>query len=302
MADFYPDESGGEHLRVQAHAKINLYLDIIGKRPDGYHEIETIFHSIGLHDDIYLRKRTDRQITVHCEHPHVPCDPRNLAYRAAKLLLDDISDLNGVEITILKRIPVAAGLGGGSANAAAVLCGMNVLFDLGLTQSDLMQLGVQLGADVPFCILGGAALGRGIGEILTPLPAMEQAWVLLANPGFEISTAWVYQQINLSLTPPQKNVTILTRCFQSGEFFNIVRHLYNGLEVPVLSQYPAVAEIKTKLNQYPSSCGVLMSGSGATVFAFMQNQVQANLAAANFENDFAFCSATPMSSIGVCVS
>ena len=131
---------------------------------------------------------------------------------------------------------------------------------------------------------------------------MEEAWILLANPGFEISTAWVYQQINLSLTAPKKNVTILTRCLRDGEFFNIARHLYNGLEVPVLSKYPTVAEIKTKLNKHPGSCGVLMSGSGATVFAFMQNQVQANLAAANFENDFAFCSATPMNSVGVRIS
>ena len=138
---------------------------------------------------------------------------------------------------------------------------MNVLFDLGLTQSDLMQLGVQLGADVPFCILGGAALGRGIGEILTPLPAMEQAWVLLVNPGFEISTAWVYQQINLSLTPPKKNVTILTRCFQNGEFFNIVRHLYNGLEVPVLSQYPAVAEIKPNSANIQAVAGCSCQGA-----------------------------------------
>jgi 4-diphosphocytidyl-2-C-methyl-D-erythritol kinase len=294
MADFA--------LRVQAHAKINLYLDVIGKRPDEYHEIETVFHSIGLHDDIYLRKRADREITVHCEHPHVPCDPRNLAYRAAKLLVDNMSDLSGIDIKISKRIPVAAGLGGGSADAAAVLCGMNALFDLGLTQRDLMRLGVQLGADVPFCILGGAALGQGIGEILTPLPSLEDAWILLANPGLEISTPWVYQHINLSLTAPKKNVTILTRCLQSGEFSSVARHLYNGLEVPVLSKYPVVAEIKTKLNNCPGSCGVLMSGSGATVFAFMQSRAEAKLAAANFENDFAFCSATPMSSVGVCIS
>ena len=294
MADF--------DLRVQAHAKINLYLDVSGKRPDGYHNIETIFHSIGLHDDIYLRKRVDRQITVHCEHPHVPCNPHNLAYRAATLLLDDMPDLSGVEIKIVKRIPAAAGLGGGSADAAAVLCGMNVLFDLGLTQIELMQLGVQLGADVPFCILGGAALGRGIGEILVPLPPLEEAWILLANPGFEISTAWVYQQINLSLTVPKKNVTMLIRCLRNGESFNVARHLYNGLEVPVLSKYPVVAEIKTKLNKYPGSCGVLMSGSGATVFAFMQSRAQANLAAANFESNFAFCNATSMSSVGVRIS
>ena len=294
MADF--------DLHIQAHAKVNLYLDVIGKRTDGYHEIETIFHSIGLHDDVYLRKRADRQIRVHCEHPHVPSDPRNLAYRAAKLLLDDTPDLNGVNIKIVKRIPVAAGLGGGSADAAAVLCGMNALFDLGLTRAELMQLGVQLGADVPFCILGGAALGRGIGEILTPLPPLEKTWILLANPGFAISTAWVYQQINLSLTAPQKNVTMLTRYLQNGELFNVVRHLYNGLEVPVLAKYPAVAEIKTKLGNCPGSCGVLMSGSGATVVAFMRNQDQARLAAVNFENDFALCSATPMSNVGVYIS
>lgn len=288
-------------MRVHAHAKVNLYLDVIGKRPDGYHEIETIFHSVGLHDDVYLRRRTDRQITVHCEHPHVPCDPRNLAYRAAKLLLDDIPDLSGVDIEIRKRIPVAAGLGGGSADAAAVLCGMNALFGLGFTRTDLMRLGVQLGADVPFCILGGAALGRGIGEILTPLPPLGKAWILLANPDFEIPTAWAYQQINLSLTRPKKNVTILVRCLQNDDFVDIARHLYNGLEVPVLSKYPAINKIKTELNKYPSSCGVLMSGSGATVFAFMHNEVQANLAAANFESDFAFCRATPMSSTGVCI-
>ncbi len=289
-------------LRVQAHAKVNLYLDVIGKRPDGYHEIETIFHSIGLHDDIYLRRRTDRRITVHCKHPHVPSDPRNLAYQAAKLLLDDNPKLNGADIRIQKRIPVAAGLGGGSADAAAVLCGMNVLFDLDLTQTDLMKFGGRLGADVPFCILGGAALGRGIGEILTPLPPLDEAWILLANPGFAVSTAWVYQQINLSLTRPQKNVTIMLRCLQDGDFSDVARHLYNGLEVPVLSKYPVIAEIKTKLNKYPGSCGVLMSGSGATVFAFTQSEVQANLAAANFESDFAFCSATPMSSVGVYIS
>ena len=294
MADF--------DLRIQAHAKINLYLDVIGKRADGYHEIETVFHSIGLHDDIYLRKRTDRRITVHCEHPHVPCDPRNLAYRAAKLMLNDIPDLSGVDIQILKRIPVAAGLGGGSADAAAVLCGLNSLFGLGMAQRDLMRLGVQLGADVPFCILGGAALGQGIGEILTPLPPLREAWLVLANPGLAISTAWVYQHINLSLTAPKKNVTILTRCLRNGELSSVVRHLYNGLEVPVLSEYPAVTQIKTQLNNCPGSCGVLMSGSGATVFAFMQSQVEANLAAANFENDFAFCSVTPVSSVGVCIS
>ncbi|MCZ6678204.1 MAG: 4-(cytidine 5'-diphospho)-2-C-methyl-D-erythritol kinase, partial [Candidatus Poribacteria bacterium] len=271
-------------------------------RPDGYHELETIFHSIGLHDDVILRRRNDGQIEVHCDHPQVPCDARNLAYRAAKLLSDNTPDLSGVEITIQKQIPVAAGLGGGSADAAAVLWGMNQLFDLGLTQAELMRLGVQLGADVPFCILGGAALGRGTGEILTPLPPLNGAWLVLANPGFEIPTAWVYQKINLSLTQPQKNVRILTRYLRNSELVSLTAYLYNALEIPVFSKWPAVAELKAKLAQCSGSYGALMSGSGATVFALMQNQCQANLAVSHLVCDFAFCIATPTSEVGLRIS
>ena len=291
-----------DSLCVHAHAKINLYLDVIGNRPDGYHEIETIFHSIGLHDDVIIRRRNNRNIKVHCNHPQVPNDVRNLAYRAAKLLRDNTPDLSGVEIEIQKRIPVAAGLGGGSADAAAVLWGMNQLFDLGLTQSDLVGFGVQLGADVPFCILGGAALGCGIGEVLTPLLPLDEAWLVLANPGFEVPTAWAYQRINLSLTKPKKNVKILACCLRNGESPNFVTHLYNRLEVPVFAKYPVVAELKGKLAKCSGSYGALMSGSGATVFGLMQNRSQARLAASNFESDFAFCIASPTCRVGLHIS
>ena len=289
-------------ISVHAHAKINLYLDVIGKRPDGYHEIETVFHSIGLHDDVIIRKRRDGEITVHFDHPQVPCDERNLAYRAAKVWIDQTPGMGGVEITIQKRIPVAAGLGGGSADAAAVLGGMNQLFDLNLTHENLMRLGAQLGADVPFCLLGGAALGRGIGEVLTPLPPLDAAWLVLANPGFGIPTAWVYQNINLSLTQPQKDVTILVRHLRNGEVLNLATRLYNELETPVFARYPAVAELKTRLAGCPGSYGALMSGSGATVFALMQSESKASRVVSNFKAEFAFCTATTTSRIGLCIS
>ena len=148
-----------QDIRVRAHAKINLYLDVVGKREDGYHNLETIFHSIDLHDDVVIRKQDKKGVTIRCEHPGVPSDSRNLAYRAAQCLSDEVAGIGGVAIDIYKRIPVAAGLAGGSANAAAVLHGVNQLFELGFTQDVLMRLGRRLGADVPFCLHGGAALG-----------------------------------------------------------------------------------------------------------------------------------------------
>ncbi len=288
-------------LCVHAHAKINLYLDVIGKRPDGYHELETIFHSIQLHDDVIIRKCQGEKITVHCDHPKVPCDEQNLAHRAAKLMIEKMEDIRGVELVIRKRIPVAAGLGGGSADAAAVLWGMNQLFELNLTQADLMRLGVQLGADVPFCLLGGAALGRGIGEILTPLPPIETPLVL-ANPGFEISTAWVFQNHNFLLTMPTENVRILVRCLQNGDVLSLADKLHNSLEEPVFLRYPAVAALKAKLAQFDENKGVLMSGSGATVFALMQDSTESHRLAKQIESEVAFCTVTTMSKVGLCIA
>ena len=173
-----------QDIRVRAHAKINLYLDVVGKREDGYHNLETIFHSIGLHDEVIIRKRETQGIKVNCEHPGVPCDSRNLAHRAAQCLSDEVGGIGGISIDIRKRIPVAAGLAGGSANAAAVLHGVNQLFELGFTQEMLMRLGAQLGADVPFCLHGGAALGLGIGDQLTRLPALSDVSSSPFKPGY----------------------------------------------------------------------------------------------------------------------
>ena len=288
-------------IRVRAHAKINLYLDVVGKREDGYHNLETIFHSIGLYDDVIIRRQETKGITVYCEHPGVPCDSRNLAHRAARLLSDAVDGIGGIAIDIHKRIPVAAGLAGGSANAAAVLHGVNELFDLGFTQETLMQFGAQLGADVPFCLHGGAALGLGIGDQLTRLPALSDVPLLLLNPGIEISTATVFKRLNFFLTTRVKSSIIIKACLKKGDVIGIGKNLYNLLEVPVFSQYPEIAALKTELSTQTGVCGALMSGSGATVFAVMRNGDAARRSESHFKNSVSFCTTTVTSPVGVSI-
>ena len=290
-----------QEIRVRAHAKINLYLDVVGKREDGYHNLETIFHSVELHDDVIIRKQATKGITVHCEHPRIPCDSRNLAYRAANLLSDSVGGIDGIAIDIHKRIPVAAGLAGGSANAAAVLHGVNDLFGLNFTQETLMQFGAQLGADVPFCLHGGAALGLGIGDQLTRLPALSDVPLLLLNPGIEISTANVFKKLNFSLTTRKKRGIIIKACLEKGDVVSIGQNLYNLLEVPVFSQYPEIAALKTELSTQTGSCGALMSGSGATVFAVMQNGDVARRCESHFKDRANFCTTTVTNPVGVSV-
>ena len=287
------------NLRVRAHAKINLYLNVVGKRKDGYHNLETIFHSIGLHDDVIISKQETKDITVHCEHPGVPCDSRNLAYQAAQLLSDAVGGIGGIAINIHKRIPVAAGLAGGSANAAAVLHGMNELFRLGLTQETLMHFGAQLGADVPFCLHGGAALGQGIGDQLTRLPALPDLPLLLLNPGIEISTAAIFKKLNFPLTTREKDSIIIRTYIEKGDILSIGKNLYNLLEVPVFSKHPEIAALKTELSTQSGCCGALMSGSGATLFAIMHDTETARQSESHFRNKVNFCETAVTSPVGV---
>ena len=288
-----------QDIRVRAHAKINLYLDVVGKRQDGYHNLETIFHSIGLHDDVIIRKQDKNGITVRCEHPAVPCDSRNLVHRAAQCLSDEIGGIGGVVIDISKRIPVAAGLAGGSANAAAVLHGINLLFELGLAQDVLMRLGAQLGADVPFCLHGGAALGLGIGDQLTRLPALPDVSLLLLNPGIEVSTASVFKKLNFSLTKPKKASIIIKAYVEKGDVVGVGKNLYNCLEVPVFSQYPEVDALKDELSTQTGCYGALMSGSGATVFGIICDKNTAYQNESHFKSRVSFCASTVTSPVGV---
>ncbi len=286
-------------LRVRAHAKINLYLDVVGKREDGYHNLETVYHSIGLHDEVLLRERSKTGITVHCDHPDVPSDSRNLAYRAAYSLSDVVDGFGGLEIQIHKQIPVAAGLAGGSANAAAVLHGVNELYALGLSENVLMEIGSQLGADVPFCLHGGAAFGTGIGNILAPLPTLSEVPLVLMNTGTAISTADVFKNLDIILTN-QKNESIIIRtCVEKSDLVGIGENLYNLLEVPVFSQYPELAVLKTQLSAQAGCYGALMSGSGATLFALMENITAAQRCESFFKNSVSFCTTTVTNSDGV---
>ena len=286
-------------LRVRAHAKINLYLDVVGKRDDGYHNLETVFHSIGLHDEVFLSERSKTEITVICDHPDVPSDSRNLAYRAAQSLSDVVDGFGGLEIQIRKQIPVAAGLAGGSANAAAVLHGVNELYALGLSENVLMEIGAQLGADVPFCLHGGAAFGTGIGDILTPLPALSDAPLVLINPGIAISTADIFKNLDITLTKRKKESIIIKSCVEKNDVVGVGENLYNLLEVSVFSKHPELAVLKTQLSTQAGCYGALMSGSGATMFALMEDITAAQQCESFFKNSVSFCTTTVTNSDGV---
>lgn len=258
-------------LRLRANAKINLFLEVLDKRPDGYHNIETVFQSIDLHDVIILRGNSPGTIEVECDNPEVPLDSSNLAYRAAELLSRESGKSYGAQIHIIKRIPVGAGLAGGSTDAAATLVGLNELWGLDYSTEELMRLGSELGADVPFCILGGTALGKGRGDELTQLASFSDVPVVLVKPGFQVSTSWAYTALgNLDLTRARKSANILTTKMRRRNVSSIGGELFNIFESVVMGEYPLVGRIKEELIR-AGALGALMTGSGPTVFALARD-------------------------------
>ncbi len=288
-----------KELRLRAYAKINLYLDVLSKREDGYHNIETVFHSIGLHDEVILRERSKTGITISCNHPDVPNDSTNIAFRAAEFIRDVVGGIGGLEIQINKRIPVAAGLAGGSADAAAVLYGVNELFQLGLSYQKLLEIGAKLGADVPFCLNGGAAFGTGIGDILTPLSPLVDLPLLLINPGITISTADIFNNLHIPLTKRENGSIIIRKYVEKADMFGVANYLYNVLEPQVFHIHPELANLKTQLSTQTGCCGALMSGSGATIFAIMRDIETAQRCRSHFKNIVSFCTITTTNPIGV---
>ena len=254
-----------KEITVQAPAKVNFYLAVKAKRPDGYHEIETWMQKLELGDTIKLQV-SEAGISLRCPGSDLPVNSENLAWQAAALFLEETRIKNGIEIELIKKIPVAAGLGGGSSDGAAVLKGMNILFSTGLPQQKLMEMAYSLGADVPFFIADrSAAWATGIGEKLSEAELQDQCWLVLVNPGFSVSTKWVYQ--NFALTT-EDNPYILDRLLL---YRNLCQNIFNDLESVTLKKYPEVATIKKKF----LTCGadaVLMSGSGPTVFGIFKNE------------------------------
>lgn len=254
---------------MKAPAKINLSLDVLYKRPDGYHEVEMIMTTIDLADRIELSCLPHNEIKITSQNRFVPDDQRNLAFQAAKLLKDRFHVTDGVQINIEKTIPVAAGLAGGSSDAAATLRGLNKLWRLGLTLDELADLGAEIGSDVSFCVYGGTALAKGRGERITQLPAPPSCWVVLAKPLIGVSTADVYRRLSLEgITHP--NTGAMIDAIHHNNFVDVCKNVGNVLEDVTLKLYPEVAQIKDQMYRFGADA-VLMSGSGPTVFALVHH-------------------------------
>lgn len=265
-------------LVLKSPAKINLGLKVLGKRPDGYHEIRTILQEIELHDLIYLRP-VKTGIKLRCGDRHLPADERNLAFKAAHLVMEKTGFSGGIEIYLEKKIPVGGGLGGGSSNAACTIKGLNQLWNLGLTPEEMQILGAELGSDVPFFIYGGTALATGRGEKITLLSPLPETWLILVNPSLEISTPWAYKNLNLELTNHSLNSNIfLPEDEEDISFQQKLRNeLINSFEDLVIQRYPIIGKIKEFLIQIGARMAS-MSGSGSTVFGIFDNRKKAELA------------------------
>ncbi|PLR93309.1 4-(cytidine 5'-diphospho)-2-C-methyl-D-erythritol kinase [Bacillus sp. T33-2] len=256
-------------LLVKAPAKINLSLDVLHKRPDGYHEVEMIMTTIDLADRIELELLEQDAILINSHNRFVPDDQRNLAYQAARLLKERFNIDKGVSITIEKAIPVAAGLAGGSSDAAAALRGLNKLWNLGLSMDELAQLGSEIGSDVSFCVYGGTALAKGRGELIAELPPPPTCWVVLAKPFIGVSTAEVYRRLDVNgIGHPDINRMI--SAIKTNDFEGVCSSVGNVLEDVTLSLYPEVAQIKEQMKRFGADA-VLMSGSGPTVFSLVKH-------------------------------
>lgn len=258
-------------ISLKALAKINLGLDVVRRREDGYHEVRMIMQTIQLYDRLDIKRTQEPGIQIQTNLSFLPVNENNLIYKAAKLLMDEFSITDGVSVKLDKRIPVAAGMAGGSTDAAAMLIGVNRLFSLGLTKRQLMERGVQIGADVPYCIMRGTALVEGIGEALSPLPPMVKCPVLIAKPSISVSTKFVYQNLKLDDTTIHPDIDRLIDDIKAKNLHDIAAHMGNVLETVTIPNYPVIDEIKKHMLSN-GAVGAMMSGSGPTVFGLFDDE------------------------------
>lgn len=258
-------------ISLKALAKINLGLDVVRRREDGYHEVRMIMQTIQLYDRLDIKRTQEPGIQIQTNLSFLPVNENNLIYKAAKLLMDEFSITDGVSVKLDKRIPVAAGMAGGSTDAAAMLIGVNRLFSLGLTKRQLMERGVQIGADVPYCIMRGTALAEGIGEALSPLPPMVKCPVLIAKPSISVSTKFVYQNLKLDDTTIHPDIDRLIDDIKAKSLHDIAAHMGNVLETVTIPNYPVIDEIKKHMLSN-GAVGAMMSGSGPTVFGLFDDE------------------------------
>ena len=268
---------------IKAYAKINLGLDVVRRLENGYHEVRMIMQTVGIHDELML-KRTEEGITVTTDSGELPTDENNLIYKAAKLMLETYHISSGLHIHLKKNIPVAAGMAGGSTDAAATFKGINRLFDLDCTLEELMKLGVQIGADVPYCVMGGTALAEGIGEKLTSLNPAPDSYLLVAKPDIQVSTKYVYEHLDAEGIKKHPDIDGMVEAIWEESLQGILDRMGNVLESVTVEKYPIIQKIKDRMREL-GALNSLMSGSGPTVFGIFISERQARGAYVQMEKE-----------------
>lgn len=263
-------------IDCKAYAKVNLGLDVLRRREDGYHDVKMIMQTVDLYDCISVED-ADEGIEITSDKDFVPTDESNLMYKAAKLLMDEFSITKGVRLHLEKNIPVAAGMAGGSTDAAAVLKAINVVFDLGLSDEELMKRGVKIGADVPYCIMGGTALSEGIGEILTEIKGIPESIILIAKPPISVSTKYVYENLHANELKRHPDIDGMIKEIEAGNLQGIAEKMENVLETVTVKKYPEIDKIKQFMKEN-GALNAIMSGSGPTVFGLYDDMEAAKAA------------------------
>ena len=264
-------------LVKNAYAKINLGLDVIRRREDGYHEVKMVMQTVDLCDTLTFERREDEELHIYTDNKKLPCDRHNLIYKGAMVLFEEAGSRMGADIILTKRIPIAAGMAGGSTDAAAAMLALNEMMGQPLTKEKLMKLAVKAGADVPYCIMGGTALSEGIGEILTPLTSPPKAHLLVAKPDIDVSTAFVYQNLRLQDLKKHPDIDGMVEALKRGDLKGITDRMENVLETVTIPAHPVIGEIK-EICRAKGAMNALMSGSGPTVFAVFDQKDDAERA------------------------
>lgn len=274
-------------VSLRSYAKLNLFLKVLRKRPDNFHDLETIFERISLYDDIRLTSNSTGKIKIICSHPQVPKGPKNLVYKVAQMLQKRFGITKGVTITIKKNIPVAAGLAGGSSNGATTLLGLNKIWNLKLSRKQLVEVGAQIGSDVAFFLYNSSwALGEGRGELITPLPIKAKFWHVVVVPRLKMYSKDVFGRLNLELTKREADANILTLALKEKSALKAGSLLHNDLETSILSIRPELLRVKNRLRKY-SFCGVAFSGSGPACYGLAPTEKIARAAAADLRKHYA---------------
>lgn len=271
-----------EEIKRRAYGKINLGLDVLRKRPDGYHDVKMIMQMVSVYDELTFRKISEQEIRIVTNKEELPFQEDNLIYKAARLILERLGSSQGILVTLEKNIPIAAGMAGGSTDAAATLLGLNELLAGNIPMEELLSMGVKIGADVPYCILQGTALSEGIGEVLTPLPAPPACSLLIGKPDISVSTKYVYENLKVDMLKKHPDIDGMRRAIEEGDLEGITSRMENVLETVTIQRYPIIGKIKEAMLK-AGAINALMSGSGPTVFGVFASGGEARQAEKEIE-------------------